>query len=1071
MKRIVCFLVLLCVIFSARAQFPRGSADTLKNYNNRFIDNNSQNAFTNLRLHNLLGGIIDYATFVATGGALNLGMDTAYMANDSLYVYRKNGVFKQFVIRGSGGGAAGGIGQIYRVPFSDGVGHYTNDSNFLFDKSGGANMSRLVIGPTVLSTGGAAKINSTADNMNTLALTAYGTGLNTVLFRRARGTIGTPTPLLLDDDLFNLSGRGYSGSAFTLSRAGIYARATQDWTDTTNGTQLYFGTTSNDSTNMQTRIVVGDSIQIVATSKSTGDSVISGTRNANGLVTLNVVPAIDNAIATGNRTATGDYTQNWNRKQLIIDTATDVRISSYAPDWNFTNNPMSFKLRHYHSIIGSDNPLTLDWSLRNVTNAFDSIGGGLISGAYSTTLTHYTGNESGQISLGDGGLTIGAYGSKTSTISAYQGTITLSAPDSTMMKLKPATTADTVVGVVNYGFGLNTLVKVPIAKKDVDVFLFAGQSNMVGQGDSALSPLPIPGKVLQINTGVISDAKDPVGITIGSSATKSHYGSIIPSFGNTYYNRTSRLFCAVPSSVNGTSQTVAGDVGNGNWDTTGVLFDSAVARVNSAMSVLAAKGYNPIFKGVIWLQGESDAIALEAATITVADYTAAFRKMIKKFRIIYGPTMPFNIIRIGTSNTHPDSYWKSIRDAQQAVANSDSVTQIVYYNAVNFFTRSLMVDNLHFNQVGLNEVGRLTAMAVTSHMKNLWQTQEANIYYPNGNVGIGGNNTSGYGLDILSRNPAGNEGVRIVNGNGGANATSAIRFDTDAGQGALIFLTSIAGGSNIGGSKAFTVGSLQTGGLRLVSNAGGDIVFSKSTQTTTASWARIVAPTGDFLYNTDADSAARGKFQVHSTSVFDSLMRLNNVTAPPSTYNVVVHSTAGDSGLYQVPVSSLLGHTWAQTNNVVVSNTTTETSILSGSGAGSLTILPAEWSVGKTFSVTLYGTVSTDGSNPGTTTFRGKLGSTNICATSGIFQGSGVTDRHCKITITFTCRSTGASGTVFAQGQYTDQNGGINVLNLSNSTATIDTTTNQIFDLTLQWSQAAANNTLSSFVANFTNEN
>jgi hypothetical protein len=443
---------------------------------------------------------------------------------------------------------------------------------------------------------------------------------------------------------------------------------------------------------------------------------------------------------------------------------------------------------------------------------------------------------------------------------------------------------------------------------DVDVFLFAGQSNMVGQGDSALSPLPIPGKVLQINTGVISDAKDPVGIAIGSSANKSHYGSIIPSFGNTYYNRTSRRFCAVPSSVSGTSQTVAGDVGNGNWDTTGVLFDSAVARVNSAMSVLAAKGYNPIFKGVIWLQGESDAIALEAATITVADYTAAFRKMIKKFRIIYGSTMPFNIIRIGTSNTHPDSYWKSIRDAQQAVANSDSVTQIVYYNAVNFFTRSLMVDNIHFNQVGLNEVGRLTAMAVTSHMKNMWQTQEANTYYSNGNVGIGGNNTSGYALDILSRNPSGNEGVRIVNGNGGANATSAIRFDTDAGQGALIFLTSIAGGTNIGGSKAFTVASLQTGGLKLVSNAGGDITFSKSTQTTQPTWMRIVAPTGDFLYNTDADSAARGKFQVHSTSVFDSLMRLNNVPAPLSTYNIMTHSTGSDSAVGQISAESLRGY-------------------------------------------------------------------------------------------------------------------------------------------------------------------
>lgn len=168
----------------------------------------------------------------------------------------------------------------------------------------------------------------------------------------------------------------------------------------------------------------------------------------------------DNSIATGSRTATGDYTQNWNRHQLIFDTTKDVRIYSNAPDWNFTNNKHTFLFEHYNSVIGSP-PLSLKWSLRNVTNTSDSVGGGIVSDLYSTTVSHSTGSQSGQLYLGDGTAQIAGYGAKASTITAYQGTITLDAADSIMARLKPAATADSIVGVVNYGFGLNKLVKIP----------------------------------------------------------------------------------------------------------------------------------------------------------------------------------------------------------------------------------------------------------------------------------------------------------------------------------------------------------------------------------------------------------------------------------------------------------------------------------------------------------------------------------------------------------------------------------------------------------------------------------
>lgn len=446
------------------------------------------------------------------------------------------------------------------------------------------------------------------------------------------------------------------------------------------------------------------------------------------------------------------------------------------------------------------------------------------------------------------------------------------------------------------------------AEKDIDVFLVAGQSNAVGHGDSTLSPAPIIGKTFQINSGIITPAKDPIGINIGSSEDRATYGSAWPQFCNTYFNRTSRMVCVIPSSRGGTSQTAAGDVGNGNWDTTGVLFDSAVARVNSSMAALIAAGYNPIFKGVMWLQGESDAIAYEAGTITVTDYTNAFEKMLRRFRQNFGASMPFYVIQIGTSTTHADvPWWQDIRNAQQTVANQDSLTTIVYYNARNFITRGLLVDNIHYNQIGLNEVGQLSAYAVTSHMKNIIQTQASNIWYPQ-TMGVGAAPTNGFDFEIAGRNPNGNGGIAISNTSTGSSATSMVRFYNSAGINAHIWATGTGAGSNIGGAGTLVLYAQQSGGIRLVNFGGGDIVFSKSAQLANGSMGRFTYGNGNFLFNTETDNNSNGKFQVNSTSWFNGLMKLSGVTSPPGAYNILVHGLS-DSGTYQIPVSSIGGTT------------------------------------------------------------------------------------------------------------------------------------------------------------------
>lgn len=251
MKHILSIILGLVLFTSVNAQFT--GTDSLRNFNNKYIDNNASKAFTNLRLHNLLAGMIDYIDSANGGSSIALGVDTMYMTADSVFHYKKNGVFRSFVIRGNPG--AGGL---YEIPFGDGLARFSNDSNFTYDRSQGNDAGRLIVGPAAVQDGGLSKINSTSDNMNALALTSYGTGLNTIVFRRALGSVGLPLALTAEKDLWNFSGRGYTGTVFTQSKAAMYAQTSQNWTDSTNGTRIYFATTANDSTVMKVRAIIDD---------------------------------------------------------------------------------------------------------------------------------------------------------------------------------------------------------------------------------------------------------------------------------------------------------------------------------------------------------------------------------------------------------------------------------------------------------------------------------------------------------------------------------------------------------------------------------------------------------------------------------------------------------------------------------------------------------------------------------------------------------------------------------------------------------------------------------------------
>jgi hypothetical protein len=247
----------------------------------------------------------------------------------------------------------------------------------------------------------------------------------------------------------------------------------------------------------------------------------------------------------------------------------------------------------------------------------------------------------------------------------------------------------------------------------IDVFLIAGQSNAVGYGTiTSDSPTPTPGTAYKFVDGKIQAESDPTGSSGGASAW--------PAFAVTYYNLTGHKIAFVPTAVGATAQVAAADTGGGNWDTTGTLYANSIDKTADAMAAFRGAGFTPVFKGILWDQGESDATAIDAATITVDQYKAQFLTMIANYRNAYGTSIPFYIFRIGSAIGSDSSGRKAVRTAQEEVAVQNIFNHMVFRDAVEFASSEnasvyMKGDgSTHYSQIGYNRMGVVGAQNVVS---------------------------------------------------------------------------------------------------------------------------------------------------------------------------------------------------------------------------------------------------------------------------------------------------------------------------------------------------------------------
>lgn len=195
----------------------------------------------------------------------------------------------------------------------------------------------------------------------------------------------------------------------------------------------------------------------------------------------------------------------------------------------------------------------------------------------------------------------------------------------------------------------------------------------------------------QLDAFLIIGQSNAVGFAVDTSA-----------FVNAYQRVTGHSVLMIPAAVGGTAILPSSpEPPSNSWAPNGDLFEASIAR---AFEAVAEAG--PIARiGIIFAQGETDARQIARGEATGAYYEAALHQLIDRYRIIFGPTLPFYIIRTGRYQTLQfETGMEAVRTAQERVAAADGPTWIVYRHTVLFPARGWMRDEVHYSPRGLEDI-------------------------------------------------------------------------------------------------------------------------------------------------------------------------------------------------------------------------------------------------------------------------------------------------------------------------------------------------------------------------------
>lgn len=241
------------------------------------------------------------------------------------------------------------------------------------------------------------------------------------------------------------------------------------------------------------------------------------------------------------------------------------------------------------------------------------------------------------------------------------------------------------------------------------LFVAAGQSNSVGQGDAAQSVKTAHGWEYCSQGDSLARMLDPVGEN-ALDFQRANTGSAWPAFAARYFERTGREVVLVPAARGGSSCHEKAELSDmGTWYPTGrkPLFENAILKIQQAERKTGLKT-----AGIIWLQGERDANAIFDQKMTPAEYEQALEELITRFRSRLGRPVPFYIVLTGNQDGREPIGNEAVRKAQRSVAKRLPDVQVVYEDTPLFPAQKRMKDFVHYGQDALNEIGRVVAEKV-----------------------------------------------------------------------------------------------------------------------------------------------------------------------------------------------------------------------------------------------------------------------------------------------------------------------------------------------------------------------
>lgn len=331
---------------------------------------------------------------------------------------------------------------------------------------------------------------------------------------------------------------------------------------------------------------------------------------------------------------------------------------------------------------------------------------------------------------------------------------------------------------------------------------------------------------------------------------------------------------------------------------------------------------------------------------------------------------------------------------------------------------------------------------------------------------------------IFNATPISTPNYGVINfGNGGFSGGANHFTGNASGTGLAMNLASGYAGDlmnlQVGGSSRFKVDNSGTGIFAYALNVAWPGVYTTNIRSSSNSETHIGLESATLL--TFNVASALGSFSWKNGGVEWANMSSSKFKIPEllqfggttSSFPALKRNATGldvrladDSGYSNITAKNgkLSGVLFTQTATATVANTTTETTVTS-TGSGSLTLPANFFEVGKSIVIHAEGFHSAV-ANPNITV-KIKIGGTTYLTTGTVVSGNS-TNAYCEIKGTITCRTTGASGTVQAQGFFVETGGGDNHFGMPNTTTqTIDTTVTQTVDVTVQWGTASSSNTIS----------